>query len=444
MARLNKSASGLLYYDDFQHQSLLWTLSPSDANNLRFGSDGLQMLHNRRYTTYTITEPTLEEYSCIVEIDHDIFDYDDIAGVIIISNDKEYAECQSFLATGPSGLQNSNLYQTDIANMIKEMFHGNYVQWSMNEHEPEDIIIDSGEADTDNDSGETTTETPSEEPFVDVFYKYIKFTKQKYKYVFWASTDGITWIEVGNVKFADSNVIGFFIYGTEKKEQIDNSHFVVKSMAIYNSRYITIDNISRDYEFEIYTKDGVVLRTDDLAYYHLFSRSNTSCLINTTHFPMPMKDATLRLFYKHKYDTTIEEYDLGRETYGGDAFILENNIEVYHESTLLDPDTLYNLGQYTRGSQYVTIYIKNKEHHVIPQLKISIVQYSEYYGGEEEIMIAEMDGEVNNTTLTYSKQIIIRDLEPERIRYISLRISDKTLQTLYLAANLYRFKIVIE
>jgi hypothetical protein len=89
MARFNKTTDGLLYLDNFTEQSLMWTLSPSDANCIRFGEGGLTILHNRRYTTFTIVEPEAEEFSCIVELDHIPFNNKDIGGVIIISSNKD-------------------------------------------------------------------------------------------------------------------------------------------------------------------------------------------------------------------------------------------------------------------------------------------------------------------------------------------------------------------
>ena len=69
MANLIKSETGLLFYDDFSEKTLMWTLSPSDAICLSFGDEGLQMKHNNKYCSYTITEPSADEYSCIIKLD---------------------------------------------------------------------------------------------------------------------------------------------------------------------------------------------------------------------------------------------------------------------------------------------------------------------------------------------------------------------------------------
>ena len=136
MANLMKTQNGLLFYDDFSERTLMWTLSPSDANCLSFGDKGLRMSHNRRYCSYTITEPAVDEYSCIVKLDHIPFNFTDIAGVLVLSSNKEYAECQTYLATGPSELTNSSQFETDVKNIIDiTMASYNYVQWTENDEE---------------------------------------------------------------------------------------------------------------------------------------------------------------------------------------------------------------------------------------------------------------------------------------------------------------------
>lgn len=443
MAQLNKTANGLLFFDDFKEQTLMWTLSPSDANNLRFTEDGLTMLHNRRYTTYTIVEPAAEEYSCIVELDHIPFNFDDIGGVIVIENNKEYAECQSFMATAPSELGNANLVQADIRGIIKELMGDNYVTYTVDFQAPSvENSVEDVEKSTDIDSSEHV-DTDTE--YVDTLYRYIKFHKMKYKYVFYASADGINWIEVGNVKFASSGVIGFFLYGTTDQDIIDHSHFNIKSFTLYEGKYLTVDGINRAYEIEIYDGDGnILLRTDNNAYLHLFSRSNTRLLVNTTTLPIPLRNATLRIFPKYDYDNTIGRYDLGPEVYGGDGFSLEHNVKIFINNEFISPYTLYDLGTFFHNSYHIEAAIQNCEDYALKDLKIRVIKYSEYYGGEEEVMVALQDDNLIGNELDYAKEIVIDNLNPTDSKKFNIKLDDKVLQGAYKPANLYRFKIVIE
>ena len=441
MATLNKTNSGLLFKDDFTEKTLMWTLSPSDANNVFFGDSGLQMKHNKRYVTYTIVEPSVDEYSCIVKIDHIPANYDDIAGVLVMSTVKDYAECQTFLATGPSELVNSEQVNLDIENMIKDAIADNVVTYSIDA----DNTIDSNTQAPTSSAHIHGASVSTDAPFVDKIYRYIKFTKNKYKYMFWASEDGNEWIEVGNVKFDNSGVIGFFIYGTEDKEILDNSHCFFKSFVLYNSKYITFEGIDRKYEVEIFDENGnIIMRTDDTKYMHNINRSNKQILFNSTSTSLPIKNGILRIFPKNNYKQTISQFNLGDEVYGGDGFTLERDIRLFIDKTELKATELYDLGTFYRGSYFVKIDVHNNEDYIIHDVTLKVLKYSEYYGGEEEIALAlHLEGK-SESELVYSKRVIIPEIKPSESKSVFMKLMDKPSQGLFDTGNAYRFKILIE
>lgn len=444
MAKLNKTNSGLLFKDNFTEKTLMWTLSPSDANNVFFGDNGLQMKHNKRYVTYTIVEPSVDEYSCIVELDHIPANYDDIAGVLVMSTVKDYAECQTFLATGPSELINSEQVNLDIENMIKDAIADNVVTYN---------IIDSDSTINSNNNTQAPnsythihgTSVNTDAPFVDKIYRYIKFTKNKYKYMFWASEDGNEWIEIGNVKFDNSGVIGFFIYGTKDKEILDNSHCFFKSFVLYNSKYITFEGIDRKYEVEIFDENGnIIMRTDDTKYMYNISRSNKQILFNSTSTSLPIKNGILRIFPKNNYEQTISQFNLGDEVYGGDGFTLERDIRLFIDKTELKATELYDLGTFYRGSYYVKIDVHNNEDYILHDVTLKVLKYSEYYGGEEEIALAlHLEGK-SESELVYSKRVVIPEIKPSESKSVFMKLMDKPSQALFDTGNDYRFKILIE
>lgn len=434
MSKLNKTKSGLLFYDDFSERTLLWQLSPSDANCLKFGGDGLRIIHNRRYVTFTIPEPDTDEYSCIVELEHIPANYDDIAGVIVLSSNKEYAECQSYLATGPSELNNSTMFNDDVRRIVKEEIEKNdSIVWFENNNVP------------DKDVGNISGSEEQDKDFKDTVYRYIKLTKQKYRYMFWASEDTKKWIEVGNVKFDDSGVIGFFLYGTTDEEILENSHCYFKNVAIYDGRYLIIDGISRKYEFEMFDENGTILmRTDDIAFYGIMSRSTQRTVINTINMPMPIRNVTLRIFKKNDYENTIAGFNLGEETYGGDMFYLEQDIRVYIGQNEIKTNELYDLGTFFRGNYFIRLSVMNCEDYPVGDVKLRIVRYSEYYGGEEEVEIALSEDGIIESELEYKKELIIPEIQVSESRDVFMRLMDKPDQGFYMAANDYRFKIMIE
>ena len=441
MATLNKTNSGLLFKDDFTEKTLMWTLSPSDANNVFFGDNGLQMKHNKRYVTYTIIEPSVDEYSCIVELDHIPANYNDIAGVLVMSTVKDYAECQTFLATGPSELINSEQVNIDIENMIKDAIADNVVTYSIDA----DNTIDSNTQAPTSSTHIHGASVSTDAPFVDKIYRYIKFTKNKYKYMFWASEDGNEWIEVGNVKFDNSGVIGFFIYGTEDKEILDNSHCFFKSFVLYNSKYITFEGIDRKYEVEIFDENGnIIMRTDDTKYMYNINRSNKQILFNSTSTSLPIKNGILRIFPKNNYKQTISQFNLGEEVYGGDSFTLERDIRLFIDKTELKPTELYDLGTFYRGSYFVKIDVHNNEDYILHDVTLKVLKYSEYYGGEEEIALALHSEGKSESELVYSKRVIIPEIKPSESKSVFMKLMDKPSQGLFDTGNAYRFKILIE
>lgn len=417
MANLIKTQNGLLFYDDFSEKTLMWTQSPSDINCISFGDNGLQMLHNNSYVTYTIIEPELDEYSCVVHLDHIPFNETDIAGVIVMSTAKNYAECQSYMAYEPSEIINREIPTTDEVNTIA----------------------------TVSEDGKVTTISTKSETFIDKLYKYIKFTKEKTKYRFLASTDGLTWIEVGNTTFNDAGVIGFFIHSTEEQEVIDNSHCYFHTFAIYNSKYVVIDGIQDNHEFEIYDGDGNIhVRSDDIKYTSLINRLNKKCVINTTTMPTPIKNAQLRIFPHDNYSTTISSFSLGEDVYGGDMFTIERDIKLYINNQEIDPFKLHDLGTFYRDSYFVKLDLYNNEDYILSNIKVKVIKYSEYYGGEEEIAVALYDENHIESELIYAKEVIIDSIAPSEGRSVYIKLIDKPIQDFYMTANSYRFKIMIE
>jgi len=468
MANLNKTNNGLLFFDDFSERTLMWTLSPSDANCLSFGDDGLRVTHTRRYITYTIVEPSTEDYSCVIQLDHIPAKLADIAGIIVMSSAKDYAECQSYFGTSESEIVNSEIQETQLETMIHHIMDDTYVRWTDNDNEiptgnyvideqgntfstverivqslldPSYVRWDDSEEDT---PGEVVVIPPAS-GFVDKIYRYIKFTKTKYKYIFWASTNGSSWIEIGNVKFENSGVIGFFLYGTDDPDIVSQSHCIFNDFAIFSSKYITIEGVDRQYEMEIYdANNNIILRTDNIQYAHMISRSNKICVINTTTMPTPIKNSRLRIYSKTNYAVTINEFSLGELVYGGDSFTVESNIELFINNIKINQSEIYELGQFYRGSYFIKLDIRNSEGYMLHDVKVKVIRYSEYYGGEEEIMIAAHSNGIVPENLMYEKEIIIGRINPSESESIYLKLLDKPVQDFYMTANAYRFKIVIE
>lgn len=457
MSEIKKSVDGLLFYEDFSDpSSLMWTLSPSYMTEvLEFGAKGpvvtekgLRIRHSGKYITYTINEPVdTDEYACIVDLHHVPISFEDIGGVIVLSNNNHYAECQTYLATGSSEVGNSKYFYQDIQEMIDVTLDNKYVTYKF-----DDINID--------DHGDTPGEIvdPSENPenynpfspgpYKDKVYRYIKFYKIRYKYFFYASTDGFTWINVGSVAFEQSSVIGLFLYGYEEDSNlVRDGFFKCNTFAIYSSKYINIHGIDTLKEFELSSNGKILLRTDNTEFLLLGSRSNKTTLINTTSLPMPIENAHIRVYDKEDYSMTYAEYDLGT-VYGGDEFIITTDLRVFIDNsdvrTEVKTNQMFDLGSFYHGSNYIKMYIHNYDTEPADNITLQVNRYSIYYGGEEEVKIALYEDNLPMHSLSFYKKIKIERIQPSEGVTVYIKLTERPVQDYFMTANEYRFKIIME
>lgn len=426
MPKLNKTESGLLLYEDFKQSSLIWTPSPNNYQDIEFGEDGLRIRHSDLYKTITLEEPE-GNFSFMCKINHKPIDADDIGGVIIMSNDTFYAECQSYVATKPSYITNANQTEDQIIDFINQ-FLEKYVEYSI---EDDDGIYPS--ISTSNSGSTSSSDKNSSSSFVDVMYPYIKFTKLNSRYTFWASTDCVNWIEVGNTELADSNRVGFFLYSFEK--DITNSNFYVEYAVLYNNNYVIIDNIKENQDIELRTQDGALIYDMNS---NPVKRKNNQILIDTTLLKMPFKNIRLVILQNKKI---ICEYEIP-ELIGGDKYSYWYDIKVCIDNQELNQEELFDLGTFYHHEQTIRIDIYNQEEYELENLKVSVTSYSPYYDGNETIGVSLYDE--NEENYSFSDVVTIPNIQPTEGKSILIKLTDKIMQNFYKKAGAYRFKINIE
>lgn len=444
MATLIKSKEGIIYDEDFQTNPLIWSLTPSTVDCLRFKQDGLHILHNDKYVMYTMREPIQQDYCIIVELEHNPLTKEDIAGIIVFSNTQDYAECQTYLATGPSTIDN----------------HGRNIDYDLGEKYVEYSYID-GSSINDGSTGGDSNTPPVE--FVDTIYKYIKVVKHchdvKSIYEFYASADGKEWIDVGNADYAQNNTIGFFLYSTNDENVLANGKFVIKSFRIYSAQDIVINGINILQEFEIYEKvladpqnqqsleKNTILRSDVLGSNQVVKNGSTAT-INTNSLLVPLQNAWIRIYQKDDYETTLYEYPLGYHTIGGDEFTITYDIKLFIDNQEIEKGALYNLQTLFTDTYRRNIIVYNNEDSLLQNVKVSIAAYSEYYSGEEVVKLAlynntqEIVPSVNE--FEYNDYVIIPSLPAHTGQEIIIKLSDVPSQDFYAVANDFRFKLLIE
>lgn len=426
MPKLNKTESGLLLYEDFKQSSLIWTPSPNNYQDIEFGENGLRIRHSDLYKTITLKEPE-GDFSFMCKINHKPIDADDIGGVIIMSNDTFYAECQSYVATKPSYITNANQTEDQIIDFINQ-FLEKYVEYSI---EDDDGVYPPSSTSSSGSTGSSSGNSSSN--FIDVMYPYIKFTKQNSRYTFLASTDCINWIEVGNTDLADSNRVGFFLYSFEK--DTTNSNFYIEYAVLYNNNYVIIDNIKENQDIELRTQDGALIY--DMSS-NSIKRKNNQIFIDTTLLKMPFENIRLVILQNKKI---IYEYEI-QELIGGDKYSYWYDIKVCIDNQELNQEELFDLGTFYHHEQTIRIDIYNQEEYELENLKVSITSYSPYYDGNETIGVSLYDE--NEENYSFSDSVNISNIQPTEGKSVLIKLTDKMMQNFYKKAGIYRFKINIE
>lgn len=434
MARLNKIASGLLMRENFNTNSMVWTPSPNNYTDLSFDSDGMRIKPSDTYKTITIQEPQ-DNYCFACKLNHIPTNMEDIGGVVVMSNDTSYVECQSYIATKHSYV--TNLYQAQqIVDYIDLMLEG-YVTYT--------ITDDTGTY--PNPASYDVSKTPfvgairgsmTNYTFEDIMYPYIKFVKKNTVYSFFASTDGIKWIEVGNTALEDSHRVGFFLHSQEDLTEADreNSHFYVEDVMFYSSNYAIINNIKKTWNLELWDTSGNLVASSRQL--DCVKKIKNSFYIDTTLLPVPYED--IRVVLLDETETIIVNYIT--DLIGGDQYEYSFNIGVFIDNVEVNQEEIFELEAFDSHKQVVKIDIHNYELYEIKDLKVSIAPYSVYYDGNETIDISLYD--VNEENYNFHKAVVIDSILPSEGKSVLLKLSDRVVQNFYMKEGVFRFKLNIE
>lgn len=429
MADFVKVHSGQMFSDDFKQNTLVWQLSPSDYYNLESLPSGLRIRHNKDYTYYTLQAPKRDRYTFYCVIDHEIFNKNDICGVVILANKEEYAECQSLSMDLPSGITNSQRWLDMVLVTINDILLDNFVTFEFDPADDMDEVNRKRQAWLQRKKAYEDFKAA----FIDKTYKYIKCNVLGGLYTFYASHDGIEWIEVGNTTFNEAGRIGFFVYGTDDATLIANSHFIINQADIYENRFVTVTGIRDGMEFEIKSGNKVIAKTGD----KLTVVDEGRLTLDTNTFPMPM-DLSLWIYQDNKL-VLLKDLD---NVYGGDIITMAYNIGVYCEGKKINPAELFYLGTFRDNKQNHKVTVHNHEDFILTGIKVSLMAYSDYYDGAEPVLISLFDEA--NQVVDFRKEVVIPEIMPSESQEILFGLSDTMIQAFYNTPNSFRFKLIIE
>ena len=504
MPTLNLLSSGCILEERFGKQSLLWTPSPEGYGGIKFGASqlgtdyiGVRMYFTKTYKTLTIQEPA-NDYCFICHFDHEPVDVKDICGVIIMKDYKDFAECQSFISDRHSYVQNigtvesievtkdriiealkeilssmdyndkyvtytindgENIYpeqpKRSIAEILEELlsFTGDcYVEWQENDGTSVMVSKDSSgevqvQAGAEGADKDILTSDSNNETFEDVMYHYIKVVKRRTVYSFFASVDGITWIEVGNTDLPDSHRIGFFMHahGDTQNEVDENgivvkdngSKFIVYGAKFYSTNVMTVRNIPpgarielvNTKTWEIYTESG---RNN-------VSHEDNNVYIDTTLLNVPIGELSIMRIVRSDKKVLYEDWV---NISGGNVYEFGYTLVVYVNNVPVRNEELFELDAFYDHDQVVRIDIHNHEQFKIDNLHVRISSYSVYYEGNETLGISLYD-EAETEYDFSAKEVVIPEIMPSEGKSVLIKLTDDIIQDFYTKENKYRFKLDI-
>ena len=459
MATLIKEHEGLIYDERFNENSLIWSLTPSNIDCLRFNPDGLHIIHNDHYVSYTMKE-LLDTYCLVTQLDHVPLTEEDIGGIIILSDNNTYAECQTYLAQAPSTIDNDGKNVSPGYDLSAR-----YTRYSFDDEDESD------ESDSSSSSDATTVINPTT-GFKDIVYQYLKMIKysnssHKPTYQFFASPNGYDWIEVGNVDYDNNNnSIGFFLYATNDEDLMRDGKFLVNYFYIYENKYLTLNGINYLQDFEIYEPNlnKILMRSDTTPGKNYVNRYKNRAIIDTTGLVLPMNNAELRIYPKNHYEETISRFTLSNLTFGGDIFSITYDIQLRIDNEIVNNGIDYELGDLFNNKYRRNVVVYNNEDFEFRDIKVSIKAFSEYFSGEEVVQIAfydhrylleanphDQDDKYLNgdfyslyNEIEFSDSLTISSLPPHSGVELIIKLSERPKQEFYSVANKYKFKLLIE
>lgn len=442
MPALNKLISGLILDETFTKNSMIWTPSPEGFNGFYFSSKGMRMVYTKTYKTYTIQEPQ-EDYMFSCKIDHVPLNAKDICGVIVMRDNEDYIECQSYIAKRHSYVTNLDTNNQEIAQTVNNIIDGlnldRFVTYQVDDGK--EVWPNQKEWDTPPSTG--TTSGSKNDTFEDVLYSYIRVVKKNNIYTFFASTDGKKWIEVGNSALSDSHRIGFFMHelGDDMCEY-DNgvltekgSHFYVKNAQFYAGNLISIRNVPADATVQLVQGSTIITETGR----NNVSRVDNDIFIDAT----TIYDRTLWSSPQLRLLTGGKAYYYTNfAIYPGDIYEFSYKILVSINGMTIPQDKLFMLDGFYDHDQVIRIDFLNQEEVTLKNIHVRISAYSVYYEGNETLGISLYDE--NEIEYNFNNKVVtIDEMKPSEGKSVMIKLTDKIIQDYYKKEGQYRFKLDI-
>lgn len=264
-------------------------------------------------------------------------------------------------------------------------------------------------------------------------YKYLRIICKVEVYYFYASIDGIKWIELGNSRLPNANRIGLFLDGNSEEHQ----NLLVKSMKVYSSPYASISGINASGDIiRIEDKDGNLIENVQAEGNGNVLKIDLKQANNPIECRVVVIDSTINTILYQSDLITIDCGDKYEET--SDVIFYFNSIELNRED-------VYDIGILSSSDNYMLFSIfNNSDTNTLDDKLISISQYAAYSYGHEKVKIAFYEEGKNYNELDYHDELNIKRINPkETIKFI-LKIQRSKTDGIPVGDDTYKFKVNLE
>jgi hypothetical protein len=238
--------------------------------------------------------------------------------------------------------------------------------------------------------------------------------------------NGSTWELIG-VTFINAPKIGFVLHGVQETQSVPLD---IKEMRMYRSTLIQIGNVVEGMRAVLLNEYNNVLRDE------ICKKDRDHIDLDVSTLQMPIK-AKLRLY--DAMGSLIEETPVMTDIWGGDLFWYGVKLDVEIDGTLLRQDREFQLGNMQGGVIEKKIYIINNNDISIPNVRISVEAYSDYFGWQWVDVARDVFGQPGS----YQDAIYVGNMMPNDRTPVWIKIKRQPEQQ-FASLNDYKFRLAVE
>lgn len=237
---------------------------------------------------------------------------------------------------------------------------------------------------------------------------------------------GKTWELIG-ASFMQAPKVGMVLHGIQEGQ---SDTLDVKEFRVYRDTTLHVGNLLEGHRAELVDAAGVIINSD------VCKADKDHVKVDVANQQFPLK-ARIRLF--DKTNLLLGETELLEDIWGGDVYWYGMKLDLEIDGITLRGDREYQLGNMTEGAIEQLAYVVNSNDVDIPNVKATILAYSDYSGWEWVDLAPDVYGEPG----TYKDIISLGTIRAGTRVPIWIKVIRQSHQQLA-SLNDYKFRIMFE